>query len=304
MAINAFPSKDIHRAASALRNAKALFITSGAGMGVDSGLPDFRGPEGFWKAYPPLQKLGIRFPEMSNPSWFDTDPRFAWGFFGHRYNLYSAATPHRGFGILLEWAKRMADGYFVFTSNVDGQFQKAGFDADRIVECHGTIHCHQCTDPLPHRNATAAADAAACIWPVPDGTTYDVDMDTLRMRGPLPHGPPGEERPLLARPNILMFGDWSWLADRTSDQERRFESFRNGIGAKNASSVVVEIGAGNAVPTVRYTSEALARASNSTLIRINPLEPELGGLDGDRHISLRMKGLEALESIDEALNCH
>jgi NAD-dependent SIR2 family protein deacetylase len=45
---------DIHRAAEAIHAADALLITAGAGMGVDSGLPDFRGNEGFWKAYPVL----------------------------------------------------------------------------------------------------------------------------------------------------------------------------------------------------------------------------------------------------------
>lgn len=46
----------IEQAASAIKNAKALLITTGAGMGVDSGLPDYRGPEGLWKAYPPIKE--------------------------------------------------------------------------------------------------------------------------------------------------------------------------------------------------------------------------------------------------------
>ena len=54
----------IERAVQAIRNAEALVITAGAGMGVDSGLPDFRGPQGFWKAYPPLKERNITLPEM------------------------------------------------------------------------------------------------------------------------------------------------------------------------------------------------------------------------------------------------
>lgn len=55
---------NFQRAASVIKNAKALVVTAGAGMGVDSGLPDFRGPEGFWKAYPPIKERGLTLPEM------------------------------------------------------------------------------------------------------------------------------------------------------------------------------------------------------------------------------------------------
>ena len=79
---------DLQQAARAIAEADALYITSGAGMGVDSGLPDFRGTEGFWRAYPAIGRLKIRFEEMANPSWFQRDPGLAWGFYGHRLNLY------------------------------------------------------------------------------------------------------------------------------------------------------------------------------------------------------------------------
>src|SRR5262249_3627519 len=64
----------IASAARLLAAADALLLTAGAGMGVDSGLPDFRGTEGFWKAYPPYEKLGLRFESLANPEWFDSDP--------------------------------------------------------------------------------------------------------------------------------------------------------------------------------------------------------------------------------------
>ena len=114
---------ELLRAAKAIHRAKAVVFTSGAGMGVDSGLPDFRGPEGFWRAYPKLKDRGLRLESMSNPTWFDRDPQFAWGFFGHRYNLYSQTKPHDGFRIILEWGRRAERGYFAFTSNVDGHLQ-------------------------------------------------------------------------------------------------------------------------------------------------------------------------------------
>src|SRR3954451_4567133 len=106
------------QAAAAVDQGELLVITAGAGMGVDSGLPDFRGDEGFWKAYPPFR--GRSFEELSNPHWIQFDPEEAWGYFGHRQNLYRATEPHRGFSILRRWGESLPLGSFVFTSNVDG----------------------------------------------------------------------------------------------------------------------------------------------------------------------------------------
>ncbi len=75
----------------------------------------------------------------------------------------------------------------------------------------------------------------------------------------------------LARPNILMFGDYGWVDDRTSFQENRFEAWLQGL-RENSKLTIVELGAGMAVPTVRYTSERIATHYGATLIRINPRE--------------------------------
>ena len=186
----------------ALKRARAMIITTGAGMGVDSGLPDFRGVEGFWRAYPPFRQRGLTLPQVSTPEWFDTDPAFAWGFFGHRYHLYRQTSPHRGFGELLEMAQAKPEGYFVVTSNVDGQFQKAGYDEERLFEVHGSIHYWQCR-----------RGSCKTYWEAKDHVA--VDDVTFRARSPLPHCPVCQA---IARPNILMFGDYGFLSERCDQQ--------------------------------------------------------------------------------------
>ena len=267
----------LDRAAEALTQAEALLVATGAGMGVDSGLPDFRGNEGFWRAYPPLQRLGISFVQMANPDWFSQDPTLAWGFYGHRLNLYRHTRPHAGFALLLEWGQRLPGGYFVFTSNVDGQHQKAGFEDDRVVECHGSIHHLQCTDcgNAPH------------IWSA-DDTQVEVDEERFRAQPPLPKCPSCGS---LARPNILMFGDWDWIPNRTSAQEARLERWLAGLAGSRL--VVIEIGAGSAVPTVRHTSERVTAALDATLVRINPREPEVP----PEQVGISAFALETLEAI-------
>jgi len=270
----------IEVAAAVISKADALLVTAGAGMGVDSGLPDFRGDKGFWKAYPPFERLGVSFVDMANPTWFVRDPELAWGFYGHRLELYRGTTPHGGFNILQSWARGLEHGSFVFTSNVDGHFQQAGFSRDRVIECHGSIGHLQCTEPCSNE-----------IWSA-DGLEVEVDMESFRAVSDLPECP---HCGALARPNVLMFGDWHWIPGRTADQERRFSDW---LGkAAGPRLVIVEIGAGSAVPTVRMTSERVASRSGAILIRINPREPQVR----HRHIGLALDALEALEAIGERL---
>ncbi len=266
----------IEEAARAIEAAPHLLITAGAGIGVDSGLPDFRGNEGFWNAYPPYRKLGFSFVAMASPETFQSDPALAWGFYGHRLNLYRNTTPHNGFGILRRWAEEKKS-HFVFTSNVDGQFQAANFDPDLIYEVHGSIHHLQCLQPC-----------SGSVWSA-ETIEVAVDVDTMRAMGPLPecHGCGA-----VARPNILMFGDFSYVPNRQEDQGLRFQSFLANVGADPLA--IVELGAGMAVPTVRYQGERLAMARNARLIRINPRDREVP----DGGISIQSGSLKALQLLD------
>ena len=133
------------KAAVQISQADGLLITAGAGMGIDSGLPDFRGDHGFWNAYPALGKLGMSFTKIANPRSFAQMPDIAWGFYGHRLQLYRKTEPHEGFRLLARLAAKLKHNAVVFTSNVDGHFQKSGVMADRIMECHGSIHHLQCS---------------------------------------------------------------------------------------------------------------------------------------------------------------
>jgi NAD-dependent SIR2 family protein deacetylase len=270
----------IARAAEALNGARALVITAGAGMGVDSGLPDFRGPEGFWNAYPAYRHLGLGFMDLANPEWFEKDPAVAWGFYGHRLELYRGTRPHGGFAILRRWAEGMRDGAFVFTSNVDGHFERSDFDPDRIVECHGSLGWLQCL-----RTCGVGLFSA-------EGRRVAVDEATFRARSPFPACP---QCGGLARPNILMFGDWAWDPSRTIAQEARLETWLRSLDASPTSGiVVVECGAGTGVPTVRMFGERLVRAANATLVRINLRES--GGPAGV--IAIPLGARDALERIE------
>jgi NAD-dependent SIR2 family protein deacetylase len=262
-------------AADLISQADGLLVTAGAGIGIDSGLPDFRGDQGFWNAYPALGDLRMRFSEVANPRAFVSMPEIAWGFYGHRLNLYRDTVPHPGFALLRELANAMPNGAFVFTSNVDGQFQKAGFAPERVVECHGSIHHLQCF----HRCGQA-------IWP---GEAFEPVVDAPRclLLSKLPTCPTCGG---LARPNILMFGDWEWDETRAGQQQLRLEAWL----ARLQRPVVLEIGAGTAIPTVRHFGEELG----CPLVRINPAD---WGVGLHRNIAIPLGALDGMKRIVRAL---
>ena len=273
-------SEIIESAAQAIKTADVLLVTAGAGMGVDSGLPDFRGDQGFWGAYPALQ--GYSFIDMANPEWFESDPYRAWGFYGHRLNLYRQTSPHQGFQTLLKWSLEKKRPSFIYTSNVDGQFQKAGFEPNLICECHGSIHYWQ---ELKGRGTIASAE----------GINLEINEQTVRLLGDLPVHPNlrGE-----VRPNILMFGDFYWQSERTDLQYDRFDDWL--AQNQTAKVVVIEIGAGTTIPSVRRQGErVLDYSSQSRLIRINPRESHCANHYQKQCFSIPLGALEALSKIDE-----
>jgi len=275
--------KNLINAANVLKDADALLICAGAGTGVDSGLPDFRGNEGFWKAYPPIAKLGKSFVEMANPHWFHKKPKMAWAFYGHRLNLYRRTLPHTGFTKLLDIARQKPGGYFVFTSNVDGQFQKAGYDESRIEECHGSIHHFQCIQPCSDD-----------IWDANE-INVNVDEESFEALDPLPRC---RNCGGIARPNILMFGDWSWNTKRTDLQRGRFLRWLQEKSNSGMPMAIVESGAGKDVSTIRNLSEQVARTHNATLIRINPRDFTV---PREQDIPLPLGAAEAINFIIECM---
>ena len=263
------------RCAEAIRQADGLLITAGAGMGVDSGLPDFRGTQGFWRAYPALGRARIAFESIASPAAFEANPRLAWGFYGHRLALYRRTEPHEGFAILKNIGESMPNGVFVFTSNVDGQFTKARYPVERICEIHGSIHHLQCMHGCTEK-----------IWSACD-LEPEIDTERCLLRSALPACP---ECAGLARPNILMFGDWGWIESRQQTQCAALHEWLRIV----QRPVVIEIGAGTAIPSVRHFGET----AQGMLIRINPTE---AWVPKGRGYGLRTGGLEGLRRLWNAL---
>jgi len=92
-----------------------------------------------------------------------------------------------------------------------------------------------------------------------------------------------------------MFNDWAWVDVVAREQQRRFDEWLASLGGRRI--VVIECGAGTALPTIRRIGEQLAEWTLATLVRINPAAEETG----ESVVALQLPALQALRLIQEAL---
>lgn len=126
-------------------NAERIVVLTGAGISTESGIPDFRGPNGIWTKNPKAEKASdIRYylddPEVREAAWQSRLTTPAW-----------TAEPNRGHEAIVE-IERRGQLHGLVTQNIDGLHQKAGNSSDRVIEVHGTVwftRCWDCEDRRP-----------------------------------------------------------------------------------------------------------------------------------------------------------
>ena len=112
---------------------------TGAGISTESGIPDFRGPQGVWTKNPKAEKLSNIHEYMADPE----VRRLAWQ--GRLRHPAWTATPGPGHQALVDLERR-GKLHALVTQNIDGLHQRAGSSPDLVIEVHGTIHDVVCMD--------------------------------------------------------------------------------------------------------------------------------------------------------------
>jgi NAD-dependent deacetylase len=136
---------DRQRARQLIDASERIVALTGAGISTDSGIPDFRGPQGVWTKNPQAERMStlsayLNDPEVRRAAWRNRFASAVW-----------EARPNPGHLALVELERR-GKLHTLITQNTDGLHQKAGSDPDKVVEIHGSMHwarCWRCGDRRP-----------------------------------------------------------------------------------------------------------------------------------------------------------
>jgi len=260
-----------------LITSKAIIILTGAGMGVDSGLTDYRGNSGQWGRV--MDDTNLNAIEVVNPKYFLENTKYIWKMFAHRMIEYKNTNPHNGFKILKKWIQDFDLDYFLITSNVDEHFIKSGFDEEKQRELHGNIFYMQCNKPCNKK-----------VW------RYDFEIEKLLSdieNEKYPKCPICGE---LVRPNVYMFRDYAYISSRSDEQEKRFQEFLQ--KNKEYQIIVFEIGSGPHVQSIRKKTRMLKLNYNAKIVRINPKDFKIK----EPHIGIGKGALETLTEVNKFIN--
>jgi NAD-dependent deacetylase len=172
------------------RSTRPITVLTGAGISAESGIPTFRGPEGYWtvgsEVYHPQ--------EMATFATFTRMPDELWAWYLYRMGVCAAADPNDGHLALVRMEEHLGDRFTLITQNIDGLHLRAGSSLDRTCQIHGNIFFMRCS-----------ADCTTDVYPVPPEVRPKkageplTDTDRKMLRCPLCGA--------RSRPHVLLFDE-------------------------------------------------------------------------------------------------
>ncbi len=226
---------------AALAEDGPIVVLTGAGISAESGIPTFRGPEGYWQ----VGSQNYMPEEMATLRMFRRMPEEVWAWYLYRRSICRAAAPNPAHQALAELESALLDRFLLITQNVDGLHLRAGNSLERTYQIHGNIDYMRCP--------TARGEE---IRPSPDellGWQKGQPLDDRARELLRPDG-------RWARPHVLWF-------DETYDEEHyRFES---SLMAAQGCALLIVIGTSGATNLPMQIGAMVAQRP-APLVAVNP----------------------------------
>jgi NAD-dependent protein deacetylase/lipoamidase len=219
-------------------------VLTGAGVSAESGIPTFRGPEGYWtvgsKEYRPEQ--------MATRAMFSIDPWEVWSWYLYRRAVCREASPNHGHLAVARIEEILGDRFRLITQNVDGLHLQAGNTGKRTFQIHGNLHFMRC--------ATACTDG---LFPIPASVGVKERNEPLTQE---------EEDALccprcrgLARPHVLWFDEF---------YDEHFYRASSAIQWASQSDLLLVVGTAGATTLPMQIGEVVSQKPDAILIDVNP----------------------------------
>jgi len=319
-------SESIKKAAELILAADFLVVGTGAGMSADSGLPLYNDTQ----RVPAYIERRLTYMNLCTPGWNFEDPETFYGFWGASMKQFREAEPHDGYSILKKWRDQLFSEsseefktalmklqnitnppgpFFVYTSNVDGLHLRSGLKSTELIEIHGNIETWQCSQVCSSETWSAPPDFVfkvdlATMLAAKEEKGEEEEEDFTKNNGFISNHPRCKMCGQPARPAILMFGDFYWVRQKTL-----WSPWRDTVGNlieqnPTLSLVIIEIGCGKNVPSVRCMAESFLDSAPTqvNIIRINRdfILPDFS-TNTERILGIKGGGREVLQAIDDAI---
>ena len=129
-----------HILTKTLAEQSPVTVLTGAGISAESGIPTFRGPEGYWT----VGSAEYHPQEMATVRMFEQAPDDVWAWYLYRLGVCRRAQPNAGHLALVEMEALLGDRFTLITQNVDGLHLQAGNSPQRTFQIHGNISFMRC----------------------------------------------------------------------------------------------------------------------------------------------------------------
>jgi NAD-dependent deacetylase len=220
-----------------------LVVLTGAGISAESGIPTFRGPEGYWT----VGSREYRPEEMATFSMFSRNPDEVWQWYLYRLGVCRGASPNVGHEAVVAMEKSLGDRFLLITQNVDGLHLRAGNSPERTFQIHGNIDFVRC-----------AADCTADFFPLPESVKPKTKKEPLTDtdRTALTCSRCGAR----TRPHVL------WFDECYNEEHYRFDS---SLEAAFAADILITVGTSGATNLPMQVGAAAAQRG-ALLVDVNP----------------------------------